>query len=125
MARIESYVCDRTGVQATSTGALEVGGDDEWTLPAGWAEITLRWTVPNTEGTDEVQAVLVQREAAFAEVKRQYADANDDEVRERVAALLPMPDVAPYALEERTLHYAPDAASDLLRRVFRIEGGAA
>jgi len=109
-------------VQAVSAGALEVGDDTEWTLPPGWAEITVRWTAANTEGTEEINAVLVQREAAFAEVKRQYADANDEEIRERVAALLPLPEIAPFMLEERTIHYSPDAASDLLLRVLRIKG---
>lgn len=114
MGRRVSYRCDISGSVKPAEDPDVDEDDAGFDLPSGWVEIVVRRLVPSpayAEARTQRDA-LVDDQTTLALAQQPDAPATD--VRQRVAAMLPMPDIATHIVDERVFVVSADHVSDAI-----------
>lgn len=96
---------------------LEEGEDFD--LPAGWLEVTVRRVVPSAEYEEAAAAVKQRREHAIAAVRTQGVAVDAATLDAEIEAAIPDPAMPTETVDEQTFHVAPDHA-DTVYRMFGV-----
>jgi len=107
------YVCDLTDLEAPA------GDNEDFDLPEGWIEVTVRRVIENPEyaaAMDEYEQKRAQMEATVrANAEAQGAQPTDDEIEQAIAVVLDEPEVEEFVVQEKTLHVSVDGAAEVLK----------
>jgi hypothetical protein len=116
------YQCDRSGGDAVP--AIDYGDEDDFDMPPGWGDVTIRVREPNPEilaiqeGVIETQArikdlVTAAKAAGETEPSEEFLQAEED-----LRGLLEeLNNVVPTVVVERAFHLAPPSLAKVLRLI--------